>query len=319
MTISSPQQQASFSFSLVLHPRAPFRLDLTVWALRRRALNEVDAWDGSTYRRVLLLDDLPVDVAVTQQAAADAPELRVTVTLHGAANRSNVQAEAHVALARTLSLGLDIDPFYSLAATDPVLAPLAARFRGLRPPRFASVFECLVNAVAMQQLSLEAGLTLLNRLSRTYGAGSSAAENHAHAFPEPAELAHVQPSAVRALGFSFRKATTIVAIAGAALEGRLDLESLATCEDGQVVETLTQIPGIGRWSAEYTLLRGLGRLHVFPGDDVGARKNLARWLGLAEPLDYAGVQRAVADWRPYAGLIYFHLLLDRLAARGDLE
>jgi DNA-3-methyladenine glycosylase II len=317
MTISSPQQQASSSFSLVLHPRAPFRLDLTVWALRRRALNEVDAWDGSTYRRVLLLDDLPVDVAVTQQAAADAPELRVT--LNSTANRSNVQAEAHVALARMLSLGVDIDPFYSLAATDPVLAPLAARFRGLRPPRFASVFECLVNAVAMQQLSLEAGLTLLNRLSRSYGASSSAAENHARAFPEPAELAHVQPEAIRALGFSLRKANTIVAIADAALEGQLDLESLAAREDGQVVETLTQIPGIGRWSAEYTLLRGLGRLHVFPGDDVGARKNLARWLGLAEPLDYAGVQHAVADWRPYAGLIYFHLLLDRLAARGDLE
>ena len=45
----------------------------------------------------------------------------------------------------------------------------------------------------------------------------------------------------------------------------------------------------------------------------------ARWLGLAQPLDYAGVQRAVAGWRPYAGLIYFHLLLDRLAARGHLE
>lgn len=303
----------------MLHPRAPFRLDLTVWALRRRALNEVDAWDGSTYRRVLLLDDLPVDVEVTQHAAADTPELRVTVTLHSAANRSQVQAEAHAALARMLSLGLDIDPFYSLAAADPVLAPLAARFRGLRPPRFATVFECLVNAVAMQQLSLEAGLTLLNRLSRTYGAGLSAAADQAHAFPQPAELAHVQPEAIRALGFSLRKATTIVAIANAALESRLDLESLATREDGQVVETLTQIPGIGRWSAEYTLLRGLGRLHVFPGDDVGARKNLARWLGLAQPLDYAGVLRAVADWRPYAGLIYFHLLLDRLAARGDLE
>jgi DNA-3-methyladenine glycosylase II len=75
----------------------------------------------------------------------------------------------------------------------------------------------------------------------------------------------------------------------------------------------------GRWSAEYTLLRGLGRLHVFPGDDVGERKNLARWLGLAEPLDYAGVQHAVAGWHPFAGFVYFHLLLDRLAARGDLE
>jgi DNA-3-methyladenine glycosylase II len=52
---------------------------------------------------------------------------------------------------------------------------------------------------------------------------------------------------------------------------------------------------------------------------VGARNNLARWLGLAEPLDYAGVQGAVAGWRPYAGLVCFHLLLERLAARGELE
>lgn len=218
-----------------------------------------------------------------------------------------------------LSLELDIDPFYTLAAGDPALAQLVGRFRGLRPPRFASVFECLVNAVALQQLSLAAGLTLLNRLSRTYGTPSSTARNRRHAFPEPAELAVAEPGAIRALGFSLRKATTIVAIADAVSEGRLDLESLATRDDEHVVEALTQIGGIGRWSAEYTLLRGLGRLHVFPGDDVGARKNLARWLGLAHPLDYAGVQRAVAGWHPYAGLVYFHLLLDRLAARGDLE
>ena len=88
-----------------------------------------------------------------------------------------------------LSLELDVDPFYVLAAADPMLAPLAERFRGLRPPRFASVFECLVNAVALQQLSLAAGLTLLNRLSRTYGGCSPAAGNRSHAFPTPEELA----------------------------------------------------------------------------------------------------------------------------------
>ena len=311
------REQTALPPSVVLRPRAPFRLDLTVWALRRRALNEVDAWDGSTYRRVLVLDGAPVEIAVTQEGTAEAPALQLT--LAGAGKGGRARHEARAALERMLSLELDIDPFYALAAGDPVLAPLAGRFRGLRPPRFASVFECLVNAVALQQLSLAAGLTLLNRLSRTYGACSSAAGNRVYAFPEPAELAVAQPGSIRALGFSLRKATTIVAIADAANEGRLDLESLATRDDEHVVETLTQIAGIGRWSAEYTLLRGLGRLHVFPGDDVGARKNLARWLGLAEPLDYAGVQRAVAGWRPYAGLVYFHLLLDRLAARGDLE
>lgn len=67
------------------------------------------------------------------------------------------------------------------------------------------------------------------------------------------------------------------------------------------------------------LLRGLGRLQVFPGDDVGAQKSLARWLGRSSPLDYAAVQRAAEAWRPYAGLVYFHLLLKGLARSGELE
>jgi DNA-3-methyladenine glycosylase II len=74
--------------------------------------------------------------------------------------------------------------------------------------------------------------------------------------------------------------------------------------------------GVGRWTAEYVLLRGLGRLHVFPGDDVGARNNLQAWLRLASPLDYDGVGRTLNRWRRYGGLIYFHLLLDRISEKG---
>lgn len=66
------------------------------------------------------------------------------------------------------------------------------------------------------------------------------------------------------------------------------------------------------------LLRGLGRWHIFPGDDVGARNNLTRWLGLSEELDYESVRRVLAKWKAYGGLIYFHLLLDGLAAGGYL-
>jgi DNA-3-methyladenine glycosylase II len=317
VTMFDPETRHARSPCLILRPRAPFRLDLTVWALRRQALNEVDAWDGSTYRRVLTVDGETVEAAVAQEGGIQTPALQVTV--NGTVQRRDVQHEVRAALQRMLSLELDVDSFYGLAAADPMLAPLAERFRGLRPPRFASVFECLVNAVALQQLSLAAGLTLLNRLSRAYGACSPTTGSRSHAFPTPEELALAKPGSIRELGFSLRKATTIVAVANAVSDGRLGLESLATRADEQVIETLTQIEGIGRWSAEYTLLRGLGRLHVFPGDDVGARKNLARWLGLAKPLDYAGVQDAVAGWRPFAGFVYFHLLLDRLAARGDLD
>ena len=81
---------------------------------------------------------------------------------------------------------------------------------------------------------------------------------------------------------------------------------------------LIELRGIGRWSAEYVLLRGLGRLDVYPGDDVGARNNLKRWLNLRKPLDYEGVRRITKRWQPYVGLVYFHMLLDRLAASEGL-
>jgi DNA-3-methyladenine glycosylase II len=287
-----------------------------VWALRRRDLNAVDAWYGSTYRRVLVVDGEPIEVAMTQKGGMATPALHLTWS--GTPKGMKARHEALAVLEKMLSLELDVGPFYTLAAADPKLAPLATRFRGLRPPRFASVFECLVNAVALQQLSLAAGLTLLNRLACTFGPRSTAPGSSHHAFPSAEELASARPGSIHMLGFSRRKAATIVAIADAVRRGELDLESLDADDDEHAVETLTRIPGIGRWSAEYTLLRGLGRLHVFPGDDVGARKNLARWLGLAEPLDYAGVQHAVAGWHPFAGVVYFHLLLDHLTARGEL-
>jgi len=96
----------------------------------------------------------------------------------------------------------------------------------------------------------------------------------------------------------------------------LDLEELAELTDEEALARLCGLRGVGRWSAEYVLLRGLGRTHVFPGDDVGARNNLQRWLKLVKPLDYAAVHRALKRWRPYGGLVYFHMLLDRLEATG---
>ena len=102
-------------------------------------------------------------------------------------------------------------------------------------------------------------------------------------------------------------------------EEHVDLELLTTLPDDEAVASLCQLRGVGRWSAEYVLLRTLGRLHVFPGDDVGARNNLQRWLGLETPLDYAAVGRILTRWQPFNGLIYFHLLLNRLSEAGHLQ
>jgi DNA-3-methyladenine glycosylase II len=121
-----------------------------------------------------------------------------------------------------------------------------------------------------------------------------------------------------ALGFSANKARALLELA-ARVESGFDLEALVRLEAATAASELLALRGVGRWTAEYVLLRGLGRLDVFPGDDVGARANLARWMKLRSPLDYERVGRLTKRWSPYAGLVYFHLLLGQIAQQGHLD
>jgi DNA-3-methyladenine glycosylase II len=293
--------------SFQVKPVPPFRLDLTVRALRRRATNAIDRLDGTTYRRVLIVDDRPVGIEVGQVAPPERPMLRVTVS--GASLPPCARSVAMAALARLLGVGRCLDDFYHAAAGDPRLGDLARPLRGLKPPRFSTLFETLVNAFACQQVTLDLGILLLNRLAADCARGLDGPGGRAYAFPSPDDLAGREPDQLRALGFSRQKARAIIELARAVAERRLDLDELEALDDAAAVLRLRALRGVGRWTAEYALLRGMGRLHVFPGDDVGARNNLQRWLGLLEPLDYEGVRRVLAGWAPFQGLVYLHLLL----------
>ncbi|MDF0643837.1 MAG: hypothetical protein P0111_07375 [Nitrospira sp.] len=290
-----------------LSPIPPFRLALTVWALRRRPNNTMDRWEDGTYRRTLVVDALPIQVAVKQPCAA------LAVTVSGAALPSRAQADVTAALNQLLGLRVDLRKFYRVTTREAKLHQLARRFHGLKPPRFPTVFEALVNAISCQQLSLTVGITLMNRLTERYGLGS---RDEGRAFPRPEDVAKAEVRALRTLGYSRSKGQALIDAARVIEEGKLDLDRLTIMDDAEIVSRLMELRGVGRWTAEYTLLRGLGRIHQFPGDDVGAQKGLQRWLQLRRSPDYDHVRKVLRKWRPYAGLIYFHLLLDGLDRRG---
>lgn len=303
--------------SFVLVPVPPFRLDLTVWALRRRPTNQIDCWDGNTFRRVLEIDHEPAEVSVQQDGSPERARLLVSVTGHRVS--PSAQNDIKNQLERMLGLRQDLSSFYQLAKQDPKIAPLVEEFCGLKPPRFPTVFEAVANGIACQQLSLLVGILLLSRLAGKYGRTIGSSATGLRSFPSPEDLFGAHFNSLKALGFSGHKAEFLLAIASKLRRGNLDLEELQHCDNQAALEALEQLPGIGRWTAEYILLRGLGRLNVFPGDDVGAQNNLARFLGRRKPLDYEGVHRAVAKWQPYAGFIYFHLLLARIRDAGWLR
>ena len=306
----------STTTTLLLKPVPPFRLDLTVWALRRRPSNVIDRWDGQTYRRVLALKDEPVEAAITQAGSPNSPRLQIT--LIGDRITANLKEAAIESLERLLGLRKNLADFYQRAAADARLGPLVKRFRGMKPPRFPTVFETLANAIACQQMSLSLGILLLSRMAEEFGPAIDGSTGQAHAFPRPEDLANLTPADFRRLGFSRAKGGSLIALARACAGGQIDLEALDGLSNEAMIERLLDLKGVGRWSAEYVLLRGLGRLDVYPGDDVGARNNLQRWLKLRKPLDYDGVRRITTRWQPYAGLVYFHMLLNRLDAAGHL-
>jgi DNA-3-methyladenine glycosylase II len=303
--------------TLIFRPVPPFRLDLTVWALRRRTHNEIDRWDGTTYRRVIVVGGRSTEIEVCQTGSTETPHLILTAkpALRAQSERQTVRS----ALDRLLGTNVDLCDWYRIAGGDRRLTPLAVRFRGMKPPRFLTVFEALVNAIACQQLSLVVGLELLNRLAAVCGVKRGTGPLARYGSPRPVDIVRHPRADYRAIGFSRQKVDALLTLAQGIHDGRIAVEGFARHNDAEVCARLGEQRGVGRWTAEYVLLRGLGRLHVFPGDDVGAQKSLARWLGRRAPLDYAGVSKAVEKWQPYAGMVYFHLLLDGLSKAGVLE
>ena len=208
----SASQRSEFSFTIDVS--TPFRLDLTVWALRRRSINETDRWDGAAYRRTIHVDETPVRLVVTQVGLHDAPRLSVRVS--GDCRHARTETAARRVLGHVLGLGIDLTEFYAVAAAEPPLGEIAERFRGMRPPRFPSIFEALLNGVACQQISLQAGLTLLNKLVGAFGEAPDPPEEGRRAFPRPQALTGIGSRSLQALGFSRTKSLAISEIAAAA-------------------------------------------------------------------------------------------------------
>jgi len=304
------------NLSIVLEPTPPFRLDITTWTLRRRPDNIIDRWDGRVYRRVLIKNDQPFEIAVSQFGDSHKPQLQLEVTSEF--EIPGLKEHATSMVERLLGIHINLGEFYRFGENDEMLNIPLNRFRGLKPPRFPTYFEALANAIACQQLTLTVGIRLLNSLAERYGPTIHTSDGTFYGFPRPQDLAKADKEELRAMGFSYQKASYLIGLSQAISNEELDLEEIAKLGDEDAVKQLCTMKGVGRWTAEYFLLRGLGRTHVFPGDDVGARKNLESWLDLPEKLNYDGVHETLKPWNRYGGLIYFHLLLKSLTEKGTV-
>jgi DNA-3-methyladenine glycosylase II len=152
-----------------------------------------------------------------------------------------------------------------LAKSDPVMRRLI-REHGkcdLMPEKRRSPFQSLVQAVAHQQLNGTAANNILTRFKKLFPGRK---------FPKPADLAKVTDAQIRACGFSFAKIKSIRDIAAKALNGTIpSSRQIVRLSDNEIIERLTEVRGVGRWTVEMLLIFQLGRPDVLPADDFGVR------------------------------------------------
>lgn len=285
---------------------APFRLDLTVWVLRRRDTNRIDSRDGKTYRRAMALDSQMVLASVEQRGSAGQHELEVTPVCENPSPR--VRPAAQSALIRMFGLKADLSGFYAMAQADTHLGPVVKRFRGVRPPGFLTLFESIANVIVFQQLSVNAGISILNRLAESYGVSFDCGQNACYLFLEPRAIAGLGAEEIKRGGVTANKARALVEGAQRIMERSLSFDDFEKMDNEPAFAELVKFRGMGRWSADYVLLRGLGRLDVFPRGGTGARASLNRWLRPGGGLSDPELEDIMSGWREYAGLIYFHLV-----------
>jgi len=286
---------------------APYRLDLTVSVLRRLSTNVVDVLTpAGQYVRALPGSREPVIARVTQVR----PDT-LAVVLEGD-EREHPGALALVR--RMLGVDRDLAHFDRAAAGIPWLEPLAARMRGVKPPRYPTLWEACVNVIVFQQISLQAASAIMGRLIVALGPPIESHGVRSHAFPSAETILGAEDSVLRAAGLSPGKLATLRRIGEALATGALDEGMLEQRPSPDAAALLRGIKGIGPWTAAVILLRGLGRLDVFPANDSSVARNLATVAGSA-PLD---VDRVVGALRPQQGMLYYHLLLARLESRGEL-
>jgi len=200
--------------------------------------------------------------------------------------------------------GLTYDPDVAcrhLTEADPRLGALIARAGAftMRPEPTQSLFAALAESIVYQQLSGKAAETILGRVIALY---------RPRRFPRPVDILETPVERLRAAGLSAAKAAAVKDLAARTLDGTVpSMARVRRMADEEIIERLTTVRGIGRWTVEMLLLFRLGRPDVLPLGDLGVRKGFARTFSRRALLDPATMVRRAERWRPYRSVASWYL------------
>ena len=184
-----------------------------------------------------------------------------------------------------------------LRKSDPVMAAIIGRVGAYRVEYRKPVFETLVRSIVYQQLSGKAASTIFGRLHAAVGEETLTPEG----------ILKLRAEKMRRLGLSKQKTEYIRELARHTRKGSVVFEALPELDDSNVIESLTQVKGVGVWTAQMFLMFALARPDVLPVADLGIRVAMKRAYGLAELPKPEEMERIASPWRPWCSVACWYL------------
>ena len=289
-----------------LVPRPPYDFSLSA-AIFSGGSPDIRTFRDGVFRQVLSVDPHAVLAEVISSGTTEAPNLSLAIRSDRPVSAVTAR-HARSQVAYILSISDDLAPFYQAVAGDPILAALTVRLRGVRATVTPTVFEALTDSIIEQQISLKAARRIANRLIRAAGKKLALDGTVYFCYPDPEILAGTPDSTFRSCGLTARKGEYIRDISRLILHGDLDTEGFRKYNDTElVIEELVKIRGIGRWTAELTVLRGLHRPDAFPADDVGVRRFISRYYLGDRKISPAEARSFAGRWGAWKGFAAYYL------------
>ena len=281
-----------------IEPVPPFDFDLTAgYHTYFQGRYGSDSLEDSVYRRLLDLGGNLLLASVSSVGSVDQPRLQID--LQGERLGAEDVANAARRVGWLLGADQDLGPFYSMASRDHILSSIVERFRGLHLPHTATVFEALVLAILGQQISTQVARVIRTLLIETYGPRLIADGVTYYAFPRPDRLAEAAVEELRGLKLSWRKAEYVRGIAVSALEEAEGLEYLHRLDDGEVISRVTSLRGVGPWTAQWLLVRALGRPDALPLGDLALRRTVSNLGFGGQSVNDKEVEEYCQRWSPW--------------------
>ncbi|MGB9201595.1 DNA-3-methyladenine glycosylase family protein [Methanobacterium sp.] len=292
---------------LKIKPEAPFNFDLSAKIFSNGDV-QIQRYENGSYWQVINLNDKLVLVTVTSSGSVDAPELTINVEPDKNLDKNDCQLVKQT-VTSIFNLNFNLQNFYDDMKKDKLISKLTTQLRGLNSTRTPTFFEAIVSSIIEQQISLKAAKSIETQMTKTFGDTLQLNNITYYAFPTPKTLSNLEKEDLRNVGLSFRKAEYVIGLSKNIINDELDLEPLKSKDTQEIINELLNIHGIGVWTAEFSVIKGLHRLVVVPTEDIGLRRIIARYYNNENPVSSDKINEIAKPWGKWSGLAIFYLVI----------